>query len=458
MSSRNPLQFIKNRFLRDAATLQVSGMLNQGSQLVSSVVIAYLLGAHGQGLFFSAAMLQALFYNMLSVGMVPAAVSQVAAAASRELKEKVADWLAFLVKSYLIVSAIMIGAGYFALPAISVWWYSELTTELNPEEALELGRWAWWLTFWILLDIPRAMAQVAFHATRRMLALGQLDNAQELMRMFLVISGALITGSAKGAILGEIASRGLSSLLAMALYARSRREDTPYLPSMAEVLRRVPGIPLRKGIRLGLRIGAIKTPTIVVTTVAPKLLIGGLAGMSWVSYFALAQRFMGLSAMLMQGVSRTSMPALAEQRAKRDLAGFKRLYLRTTLLTGGAISGLILIGLPLVGPVVGMIYPEDFAGPVSTCCMILAIGAIPASFAVALDPFYILCDRMRQNLIISVLALCLTIPGNVLLIYLLPTTGPVWAQSLYQTLILAHFAYVARYFRTMSPNDKFWRK
>jgi len=454
MSARNPLDFIKNRFLRDAATLQVSGVLNQASQVVSSVVVASLLGAHGQGQFFTAVMLQGLFYNLLSIGMVPAAVSQVAAAATRGLQEKVADWLAFLVKSYLLVSAVMIGAGYFVLPLVSRWWF---TGGEGTAGAHQLGIWAWWLTFWILLDTPRAMTQVAFHGTRRMLALGQMDNAQELMRMFLVICGVIIRGDAAGAVLGEIASRALSSFLALRLYARARRDDGPGLPAFTEVLRRVPGFPLLRGMRLGLRIGAIKTPTIVVTTIAPRLLLGGLAGMPWVSYFTIAQRFMGLATMLMQGVSRTSMPALAEQRAARDLPGFRRLYLRTTLLTGTAISSLILIGLPFVGPVVRFLYPDDFAGPVALCCLILAVGVIPSSFAVAVDPFYILVDRMRQNLIICMTGLLVTIPGNVLLIWWLPETGPVWGQTLYLAWVLVHFAYIANYFRHATSQDEFWR-
>jgi O-antigen/teichoic acid export membrane protein len=106
LNLRDPLEFIRNRFLKDAATLQVSGVLNQTSQLFSSVVIAYLLGAHGQGLFAVAVMLQALLYNLVSVGVVQATVSQVAAAAARELHDKVGDWLAFLVKTYVVVSVL----------------------------------------------------------------------------------------------------------------------------------------------------------------------------------------------------------------------------------------------------------------------------------------------------------------------------------------------------------------
>ena len=34
----NPLRLLRNKFLRDAATLQVAGSLNQASQVVSTVI------------------------------------------------------------------------------------------------------------------------------------------------------------------------------------------------------------------------------------------------------------------------------------------------------------------------------------------------------------------------------------------------------------------------------------
>lgn len=455
MILRHPLRFIRNKFLRDAATLQVSGSLNQASQLFSSVVIAYLLGSAGQGLFAVAVMLQALFYNLVNVGVVQATVSQVAAASARELHEKVADWLAFLVKTYAVVSVVLVGAGYWVLPAVSVWWYSD---QLGPEAARELGLWAWWLTFWIPIDTPRAVSQVAFQATRRMLPLGQLDNGHELMRMYLVLLGAAVTGSAKGAVMGEVASRVLTTFLALEMYRGARADGGPWLPGMHDIVRRVGGIPLLKGLRLGVRVGVIKNTTTLVVTVLPRLLLGSFAGFSWVAYFHIAQRFMGLPMMMMQGVSRTILPALSERRGLRDLAGFKRMYLRTTVLTGLGITVLLLVALPFVEPTVRLLMPDDYARPVRICCVILAIGVIPASFAVAQDPFYILTDRMKQNLIICFVGALITIPGNALLVYFNPTTGPVWGQALYLSWVVVHFAYIIRYFRKLGADGDFWQQ
>ena len=453
----NPLAFVKNRFLRDTFTLQVSAMLNQASQVVSTLAIAFLLTSHGQGQFVLAVMMQGLFYTLVHMGIVPATVSMVAASSARGMREKVATWMALLVKSYIVVSLILVGAGYFLLPAATVMGVRALGEKIPVEEAREIGLWAWWLTFWIPIDIPRACAQVAFHSTRRMHALAQLDNGQELMRMFLVLSGALITGSPAGAVVGEIGSRVLASGLAAQMYHRARHDGGPWLPSAREILQRVPGVPLLAGTRLGVRVGVIKTAATLVVTIIPRLLLGGFVGTSWVAYFNIAQKLMSIPQMMMQGVSRNILPALSEQRSKRDLAGFKRLYLRATLFTGLVISGLTLVGLLLIPWVLPAVLPDDYPGPVLRCCLILTVGVVPLSFAVAQDPFYILTDRMKANVIICAIGALVTIPANMILIRFLPTTGPVWGLTVYMAWVLVHFVYIERYFRREAAESPFWR-
>jgi O-antigen/teichoic acid export membrane protein len=160
--------------------------------------------------------------------------------------------------------------------------------------------------------------------------------------------------------------------------------------------------------------------------------------------------------MMMQGVSRNILPALSELRSKRDLAGFKRLYLRATIFTGLAISGLTLAGLLFVPFVLPRVLPDDYARPVFRCCLILTVGVIPLSFAVAQDPFYILTDRMKANVVICFIGALVTIPANMILIRLDPTTGPVWGLTVYMAWVLVHFVYIAHYFRRVAPGSEFW--
>ena len=150
---------LRNKFVRDTATLQVSGGLNQLGGVCSSILIAFFLGAVGQGRFAVAVVLQGLLYNLINVGSVQATVSQLAAASARGLTDKVSSWMAYLAKFYLLFNGILIALGWLCLPALAEWWYADR----------ELGVLAAWLCLWPILDTPRAVVFASFQGTRRML-------------------------------------------------------------------------------------------------------------------------------------------------------------------------------------------------------------------------------------------------------------------------------------------------
>jgi len=434
---------LKRKFVADTLTLQLSGFLTQASGFVSSALLAFALGAHGQGLYVMAVTLQALLFNLVSVGVIQATVSQIASATARGLDAKVTAWLAFLVKTYVVTGTLMIGIGYFALPELCERVYGD---DLPAEEARSLGVWAWWLAWWILIDTPRAATHVAFHATRRMKSSAQLDAAHELVRLFLTVAGVVITNSPAGAVIGEVASRVAASFLALQMYAAARRDGGTHLPRWREILAVAPGIPLLKGLRMGLRLGLLKNATTFFINVLPRLLLSGTS-FAWVAYFNIAQKMMGLATTAMQGVSRNVLPALAEKRGKNDFEGFRKLYWRASLIGGGAIAVAIGLGLLIARPLIVRFYPDDYAEPVFLCCCILALGMIPTGFGIALDPFYILTNKLKANLTLALIGAIVTIPINVYWTLLWPETGPVWGQALYLSWSLVHFIYIGLWLR-----------
>ena len=78
--------------------------------------------------------------------------------------------------------------------------------------------WAWWLCAMPLIELPKVVAGAAFQATRRMLALGQLENSYDLCRFFLVVCGALVTGDPVGALLGLLLASAVGAVVAAGLY------------------------------------------------------------------------------------------------------------------------------------------------------------------------------------------------------------------------------------------------
>ena len=442
----NPMVWLRNRFVRDAATLQVAGMFNQVSQLISAVALAFLLGAHGQGLYVSAISLQALFYFMISVGVAQATTSQIAAAAARGNEYKSSGWVTFMAKAVLVFGTLLLVGGALILPSLGEALYG----------SREVGVWAAWLCAQPLLELPRVVAMVSFQGTRRMFLLGQVENGHELVRFFLVILGATITGTAEGAIIGTLLASVIGSILASELYREARKDGGHPLPSVRQIVVRMREIKIRQGIRQGVRVALLKNGQSLFGTVFPRLIIGVVAGVSWVTYFHIAQRIMMVPMMFALGVSRTLLPALGELAGKKDLARFRRLFVRATLFTGGLITVCELCLLALVPWLVPLLFPEDYVRPVFAFAGILVIGYIPYGFGATLESFYIVANRIKALLFITTLGAAITIPINVWLILHVPYTGTAWGLSLYQSWTLVHLVYVAWFFHTVRLRGAVW--
>ncbi len=441
------LQRLQNKFLRDTATLQIAGMFNQFSQLISAVALAFLLGAHGQGMFISAIALQALGFFLINVGVPQATASQISAAAARGNEFKTCGWIAFMAKITIVFGLFLFAAGAFVLPRVGEFFYEDRS----------VGVWAWWLCAQPLLELPRIVAQVAFQGTRRMLPLAQVENAQEAVRFFLVIIGALVTGSPTGAIIGSLVAGVFGSTIAMAIYHQARHDGGYPLPSAAEIIRHMRDIKIRQGIRQGLRVALLKNGQSLFGNVFPRLIIGVVAGQAWVTYFHIAQRIMGVPMMFAQGVSRTILPALGELAGQKDLEGFRKLFNKVTLITGGLISSALVLSLPLIPPVIGRIFPEDYAEPVFTFAWILCIGYVPFAFAVGVESFYIVANQVKSWLILTAIGAAITIPTNIWLILNVPETGTAWGLSLYQSWVLVHLTYIALFFRRTRNDKSLWQ-
>ncbi|MBL8862862.1 MAG: lipopolysaccharide biosynthesis protein [Planctomycetes bacterium] len=428
-------QVLKSRFFRDTATLQVASAVNQASQFASTVVLAYLLGARGQGAFVVAIALQGLLHFLVNTGVVPATISQIAAAHVRGNHEKTAGWIAFVAKAGLLFCLAILAVGWFALPWFGEFFYS----------SREVGVWALILCLEPLFDLPRTVAAVAFQGTRRMRAVAQVENADEVVRFFLVVLGAVITGSPLGAVLGTVAAAVFGSILAIERYAVARRDGGPPLPGLAEIVRRMREVPLVRGLRLGLRVGLLKNGTALFLNIFPRLIIAKVVGKEWVSYFHIAQRILQIPTLALPAVARTALPALAELAGRKDWAGLRRLFSRVTLLTGSAITLVIGAAVALIPPVVGAVFPPDYAEPVFHFACILALGLVPYAFAAAIDSVYIATNQVKAWIWLTVLGAVITIPLNFVLVKAVPYTGTAWGLALYQSWVLVHVGYIYWY-------------
>jgi O-antigen/teichoic acid export membrane protein len=435
----------RTQFFRDAATLQVGSLINSVGNFASAALLAHFLGPKSQGQFYVAVALYSLLWFLVNQGLLQATVAQVAAANARGQREKIAAWLAWLLKSNLVFGAVLCVIGFVALPWVSTHWLKS-----DPE----VGTWAAWLAISPILETPRIVACAAMHGTRRMVPFAQTENAQEAMRMFLVVAGALITNSAAGAVMGTILSSLLGSVAAVELYRRERTREGSPLPSFAEIRAHVRDVPMTLGTALGVKLGIVRNLNALCMEVIPSLLIEKFGSTEWVAYLRIAQRLMKVPLMLMQGINRTSVPAFSELAGLKDVERLRKLYFKTTLYSGLFISLGVILVMPFLGWILAHTFPANYVRPITTTCWILVPGFIVMSFSVANDTFYLITNTLKVAVIISIAGM---IPSVILVAYLAwayPTTGVAWGLSINMASSSLHIAYAAWWFsRNRRPPD-----
>jgi len=425
---------LKSKFFKDMATLQAGSMLTSVGSLCSTILLAFILGAREQGTYFASIALFSLISLLLSSGIGAATVSQVSAAHARGNVAKAAGWLAFQVKASFIVSAGVCIVGYWLYP-----WIAGLELMGGNER---IGVLAWWITAMPLLDLPRAAAISAFQASRRMLPLAQTENAHEAMRVFLVTIGAVVTGSAEGAIVGMLIASLLSSLLALEMYRLTRKGGESGLPSIAAVLSRLRDVPVREGVPLGFRLGLLRCTDAIGVQIMPILIINAIAGSEVVAYTKTAQRIMSLPVMLTAGVSRTLFPVMYRYAGLKDVIRFKQAFLRATLIGGGLTSVAILLELPFVYSVVGMFWPPKYVEPVALLAPIIALGNVVLSFGLGIDAFHVVAGTTKWPVRINVVAIPITALLTVWLCRNYALTGGAWGISITTSWVLFQYCFL----------------
>ena len=441
-------RLIADRFVRNAAALQVGAAFNSLGGFVSLVVLAYFLGSKLQGEYYTAVAMYAGLGLLVNVGVLQGTVSQLAGATARGLDRKVTEWLAFLVKAYLLLGLALPVIGWFALPQVGRFMVllsgEEFAVGADGRSPTEL---AWLLTFTPLLEIPRQMVTAALQGTRRMVDLAQMENGQELVRVFCVCAGALITFSPLGPVIGLMVGSAMGSLIGLAIYARARTDGGYTLPTIRGIGAEFGRVPLAHGLPLCIRIGVLRNIDSFAFNVFPQLVVRAFASSEWVTYFWASVRIMNVPLMLMQGISRTALPALSELRGMKDMEKFRKQWLRVTLYGGGLIGAGILIGLPLIPYITERFFPADYREPIPLLTKILAVGFVPSAFCIAIDTFFIVTGRIKFLVMVGLTGVPIYIVMTIVLCRIDPTTGAAWGYSFARLIPMVCFLYIARYFK-----------
>ncbi|MFT7485252.1 MAG: O-antigen/teichoic acid export membrane protein [Candidatus Paceibacteria bacterium] len=431
-------RIVKSKFLRDTGTLQAGAMFVSLGNILSAVGLAYLLGPERQGEFYVAISLYSFLWFLVNLGLVQVTVSKVSAALASKDREGAIDWLAYLFKAYAVLGVLVGGVGFLVLP-----WAAENILHASPQ----VGFYAVVLAFTPLLDLPRVVTGAGFQATRRMLPLAQSDNAFEFVRVYLVLLGALLTGDLRGPVIAQLTASALGSLIAFALYIKECKQHPELLPSPGEILSHVRRVPLRKGIAVGVRMGAVQNLNALGMQILPALLLQRFGSSSWVAYLRISQRIMNVPMMFMQAISRTALPLFSNLAGTKNMRKMCLAYFRTSLFSGLTIGVGILLFLPLLPFIVERVLPPNYHEPIGTICWILAPGFVLLSFSIANGTFYLVTDTLHVGILVSIVGALINLPLIAYLAWSYPTVGVAWGLTISMAWSLWHPCYAYYWYR-----------
>jgi O-antigen/teichoic acid export membrane protein len=437
----------QSRFVRDAFVLQIAAGLTAGGNLLSTLALAFLLGARLQGTFYLAMALYSMFYLMGNVGLSTVTVSHIARGVGANDRHMVVAWLGFLLKAGALLALTMLLLAWFVLPPVGAYFYDDP----------RVAKWAMLFCFLPLIELPRVVCAAAFQGTRRMLDLAQLENTIEAGRVFLVISCVLISGRPEGVVWGTLLAGGLGSVVGVVLYRRARQEMMDdlelkaILPGVGELLRGTRMMPLRHGLAMGVQVGLVRNLDALVLNVAPMLIMGYFGGPAHAAFFRIAQSFLRMPLMFLQGISRTAVPALAELAHLEDPSRFRKTFYRATFGGGVLVSTGILLALPLIPIVTRMALPPEYAEEVPFDALLLAVGFLVTSFSGAIESFYVASHRISASLRIGMVIGLPTIPLMALGGYLIGAPGVVLATTVALSTSMIYHIHIWRCFRSGHP-------
>lgn len=431
-----------SRFLRDSTVLQAGSLSISGLAFMGAIALTHVLGAHKQGEFYLAIAAYSLLWFCLNLGLYPVTINQVAKSLARGDRAGAIRWLAYLLKSGIPIGLVTLAAGIWVVPQVLGWWTVELSGQTSLV-ALSVSI----LALSPLLELPRVVALAGLEGSRRMLAVTRVENSTEVLRVVLVVIGALLTGSPVGPAIGTVIASGFGSVIALSVMRQERRLNIPELPSIREILRAVPSTPWTLGLRLGIKMGIVRNIDALAVQVLPALILGRFASAQWVAYLRIAQRLVDVSRMFMKGISRTALPVLSALDQVRDRAVLRKVYWRATLGSGLLIaSGLGLSALVLPWAIESFL-PRNFHHPVWVSFLILLPGTAVVGFSVVNDTFYLVTDQLRVAITLSVTGLVVNTTVLVLACMRWPDYGAAVGVSFTFLWSLTHVGYAAWWFR-----------
>ncbi len=404
------------RFAKEVLTLQVGSFATMGIQLVTSVVIANLLGPRSLGDYYqSRALLD--FVNMLvNFAVGQALITQLAAAYAQRNGEESRRILAYFVKLGMATSFVTMAVGLLGGDLLG-------GLVLDDPHIGEIAR--------ILFVTPPLLVvyntvTMALQSSRQVGRLTLLENGYLMSTSLLNVLVAALGGGVNELLYSVAISALLAAAGALWIYHRTLPKMPSY-PTLMEVVRSIPGMPFRGYFTFSAMVSLDKNIANLIS-LAPTILIGRWGASEDVAFYNIASRFtVTLLSVPMSPVSRNLYAKLAEVRVKTP-ERLGRMLVQVTLASLAISAGMAAV-MMLAAPFVIRIFRPEYL-PALGAMYGLGVRCATLGFGVGLGPLYQVLGKMKLAILSKIPPALVLLVGGWLLIPAFGAMGGAWTVSL----------------------------
>lgn len=389
--------FSRRKLVRDTLILQLSRTLGAALGTLSVIVVVRGLGLEEFGRW---GLLLALnetwsLLNLSGVALSTQTRLAIALGGGAE-REEIADLLA----QYLLFAFAWAALSFVVLsalaPTVTRWLYADAS----------IGMWSGLLSLRILGSSIYQLALICFRNHRLMRVVAILHTLNQVLLLALVVLALSVEASLPSMVYARLAHAWLLMLLAVVLVWCLRAQSMPRLPTLRELLARLPHVALHRDWRFGVMISLDKNLGTLFVKIALQW-VGAVGGPLAVAPFALALRVIERITFLATGLFENMSAVIPRLVGAGEYGRLWHTLRRVQLaLLGGSLvlNGLLFFILPLVVP--PLFGAEESAGAVPLMRWLLLYATIVTVTGV-FGPLYRAQRQVRLAALAKLAALAL---------------------------------------------------
>jgi O-antigen/teichoic acid export membrane protein len=391
---------LRRRFVQDTLVLQIGRVGTTLLTLLSSLLVARLLGTEAYGTWALIQSLLAITLALNLTGISAALSTRLPLAIGAGQTDTIRDGLAI----YVQVSALW-GIGLVALLMVIG---PALGRQLYDDD--QIGVLAAILALTVLPDALYNLVITALQSQRAMRSLAVLQNINQAVLLLATLAALLISPTPLGMVLSRVVYSVLTLVIAVGFYQRYRVSFTVPYPPIMTVLRRA--LRVSPGPYLGFGfLNAVDKNIASLYTEIPLQLVGIFAGRAAAGYLELGFKALTIANTFTSAVFDTMQVVIPQTVGRRDFAALRQNFTRVLVVlgVGGSVFyALFALGTPLLIP---LLFDSSWQ-PAVPAVATLAIYGVVTTVGGIFGPLYRTLNLMREAIGVKLIALAsILIPG-----------------------------------------------